>query len=306
MLLDHEESSLPNGHSLTRELDRDRLGRGGPLSERSWILDYSSIPHRCTTSSIRAASVSEDPLVWPPDGIHGPQQPRVGPLESRRGSGSSRAGTPIRRRFTIDDQIIAEKEGKLAAVYGFQGATRCQDQPYQSPLRIRGSSSFVENAESQHNTLRDSTDTLSALNSRYSWLPEPRHNIQRFMTQTVDETSNSSLRGTSLQERSGLTQLSTMVEQHTPPIKVFGQSVTIDGDQIARESNTYRAYKLRNTDFTCPSAFERAATASVFTPNRSRNNVPSVVDSIDGFSSASNVFKFHNPKITPGSKVYMG
>ncbi|PYH89104.1 hypothetical protein BO71DRAFT_118091 [Aspergillus ellipticus CBS 707.79] len=296
MLLDLEESGFPNGETLIRELGHGNPGRGDTYSERSWILDYSSISHGCLTSSVRAISQTEGE-------IHNPQhQSRVG-LSQSGSSSISREVAPVRRRFTIDDQIIAEREGKLAAAYDpFRADRYPRDQPSQSPLRSRGSS-LVDTA-SQHKFVQGSSDTASAFNyPSYGWLPRPRHNIQRFITRGVDGTIASLSQGTGLREHSGLAQLSTTVEQYTSPVKLFGQSVVFDGSRITRDESD-RVYKhLEASDFTYSPTSMHEAAAHVPAHDTLRNACKSGVES---FPLASTEFKFDNPKIVTGSSRRMG
>ncbi|PWY86517.1 hypothetical protein BO94DRAFT_624706 [Aspergillus sclerotioniger CBS 115572] len=255
MLLDCEEATPAKETPFMQESDRPYVDGRNPFDDRSWILRSSSVSLLCSSPTRRLSSLDDSILgsAYLTDESRNEDESRDIELESLHSDCSSDVSlrTPIRRRFTIDDQILAEQEGKLNICNASMGADRYgARQQFESTLHLERSSPVFDS--SSHRTTHESTGTSSTLNhSGYGWLSEPPYNIQRPISR-VDKGLGSRPCGPKFHE-DGLSQLSTMAQQSASPVKLYGQSAILDGDRIAGNVDCYRDRRAE-PNFTSPVA----------------------------------------------------
>ncbi|PWY74828.1 hypothetical protein BO83DRAFT_16812 [Aspergillus eucalypticola CBS 122712] len=272
MLLDHE-SPPTTPKPLVHEYVCEDVGVRSSVGDRSWILGSSSISPLCVSSPGRGLSTRENSIVRGSDHFvdnsTGKEQFQVTGSEPLQSADTSpkvqEAGTPIRRRFTIDDQILAEEEW-LKAAYGTsleRDGCSTAHQFSQSRLNPELSSPTANDSRRQINAQK-SMSTSSTLNhSSYGWLPEPRHNIQRAISQRTNKeqidkvTSESRIRSTRLAPPSR--------KPTTSPLIIFGQAVDLDGGLFAKQIE--HGKQQAQHDFTCSATTFREANSNISTDN---------------------------------------
>ena len=139
-------------------------------------------------------------------------------------------------RFTIDDQVAAELEAESNAV-----GTSIYMPHYQEPYENGITNSYTTSKfqfELMQGLGHTAPDTQSTLSNQCSgWLPEPRHQIQRFVGQeTQRDTSyvatppNLVDYGRSIRDEPG--PRTNNMGHCVSPVKLFGQTVAIDGGTV--------------------------------------------------------------------------
>lgn len=274
MLLDHE--SLPaTPKPLVHEYVYENVGVRSSIGDRSWILDSSSIPASCVSSSERGLSTQVNSIVRDPDyfvdNSPGKEQFQVTGSEALQSADTSpkvqEAGTPIRRRFTIDDQILAEEEW-IKAAYGTSLERDGYSIAHQFPRSLLNPelSSPTANDSRRQMSAQESMSTSSTLNhSSYGWLPEPRHNIQRVMSQKTDKGQIEKVPSESRLRSTRLAPLSR--KPTTPPLIIFGQAVDLDGSLFATNKQVEHEKQQAQHDFTCSATTFREANSYISTDN---------------------------------------
>ncbi|PYI07927.1 hypothetical protein BO78DRAFT_365794 [Aspergillus sclerotiicarbonarius CBS 121057] len=299
MLLDCEESTPAKQNPFVQKSGSDNVDRIS-FDERSWILGSSSVSLLCSSPN-RILSTPDDSIQGSEYMIdefsHKDQSRDIGLEPLRSGSSSEMSPEiPIRRRFTIDDQILAEQEGKLNICNASLGPGKYgASQQFGSPPHLRGSSSALEGS---NRTAHESTGTSSTLNhSSYGWLPEPRHNIQRSISRTDRNALDFKPYGFRYHEDS-LSQLSITAQQSTSPVKLYGQSI-LDGDQITRHMDFHR-------DRQAEPSFTYSPVASDEDDNVSAGGYPFEANTFrtDSFALSPNTFRL-KPTIAPRSGIYI-
>ena len=169
-------------------------------------------------------------------------------------------------------------------------------QQLESPLHFGISSPLLEN--SNHRTAHESTGTSSILDhSGYGWLPEPPYNIQRPISR-VDKGLDYETCEHKVQD-SWLSQLSTTAQQSTSPVKLYGQSVFLNGDRVAGNVDCFRNRRAEPR-FTSPVASGEG------TNDISAGGYPVDADTFrtDGFAMSPSSLVF-NPTIAPRARIYI-
>ncbi|RAL01851.1 uncharacterized protein BO80DRAFT_501383 [Aspergillus ibericus CBS 121593] len=301
MLLDREESTPAKGTAFIPETDRDNIIRRSSFDQRSWILGSSSVSLLCSSPTGKLSTLD--------DSIHSSQymidesrhkdqlgDRKEGLLQSDSNSETSPA-TPVRRRFTIDDQILAEQEGRFKPYNASLGTIRYGgSQQFESPFSLRGSS---QGLESSHRTAHESTGTSSTLNhSGHGWLPEPRHNIQRSISRT--DRTVTDFEPYAPRVHGGQSQLSTTAQQATYPMKLYGQSVILDGNQFTSHVDCHRGGQAE------PSLTCRPATSGEDKDGAQATGYPVEVNPFrtDSFALSANAFKLKHT-VSPRSAIYI-
>ena len=143
--------------------------------------------------------------------------------------------SPVKRRFTLDDQVLAEQEGRLKI------------------------GSFAPNSQSLHcrsqRTTNYTTSRSPPTQSQYSpWLPQPKQNIHRSETRELAGASaflaaDSDHRLIDGQLRRFQAESSANITTHSlsSPTKIFGQSV-IAGGTAGVEQVQNRVHNARDTN----------------------------------------------------------
>ncbi|RAK94136.1 hypothetical protein BO79DRAFT_223220 [Aspergillus costaricaensis CBS 115574] len=308
MLLD-QESPPTTPKPLVHKYVCENVGVRSSVGDRSWILDSSSILPLSVSSSDRRLSTLGNSIVrgsdYFVDNSTGKEQFQVTGSEPLQSADTSpkvqEVGTPIRRRFTIDDQILAEEEWMKAA-YG----TSLERDGYSTAHKFSQSllnpelSSPTANDSRRQISEQESMSTSSTLNhSSYGWLPEPRHNIQRFISQRTDKgqidkvPSESRLCGTRLAPLSR--------KPTTSPLIIFGQSVDLDGVLFAKQ----REHEIQQAqhDFTCSATTFREANSYISTDNYPFGTN---LRRPDNFTFSPNTVKLSKPTVTPrAARIYI-
>lgn len=308
MLLDHE-SPPTTPKPLVHEYVCDDVSVRSSVGDRSWILDSSSIAPLCVSSSDRGLSTRGNSIVrgsdYFVDNSTGKEQFQVTGLEPLQSADTSpkiqEAGTPIRRRFTIDDQILAEEEWMKAA-YG----TSLERDGYSTAHQFSQSllnpelSSPTANDSRRQISAQESMSTSSTLNhSSYGWLPEPRHNIQRVILQRTDKgqidkvPSEPRLRGTRLAP--------LLRKPTTSPLIIFGQAVDLDGCLFAKQVE--HGKQQAQHDFTCSAITFREANSYISTDNYP---FETNLRRPDDFAFSPNTVKLSKPTVAPrAARIYI-
>lgn len=235
------------------------------LGQEESDYDNEESLHKATSQETRRKTNSSHLLLSPDNGLAGLSNPKQSPgylppgvnsptsgpsklngselasIENRQSTGSSvstgsrslKLYHPIPQpphRFTIDDQIAAEFEKSIIA----QSAINIPDD-YQEALQrdsdVTSSCAASElPSESACNLYEISgTGTQStSSNQYYSWLPEPRHRIRRFMEGL---SRSSTPPAVSLSGESENGHFTLPLKQCVSPVKLFGQGIFAD-DQI--------------------------------------------------------------------------
>lgn len=308
MLLD-QESPPTTPKPLVHEYVCGNVGVRSSVGDRSWILDSSSISPLCVSSSDRGLSTRENSIVrgsdYFVDNFTGKEQFQVTGSEPLQSADTSPKvqGTPIRRRFTIDDQILAEEEWMKAA-YG----TSLERDGYSTAHQFSQSllnpelSSPTANDSRRQISEQESMSTSSTLNhSSYGWLPEPRHNIQRFISQRTDKGQ---LDKVPSESTLGSTSLAPLSRKPTaPPLIIFGQAVNLDGSLFATKQVEHEKQQAQHV-FTCPATTFREASNSYI----STDNYPFETNlrRPDNFTFSPNTVKLSKPTVTPrAARIYI-
>lgn len=155
------------------------------------------------------------------------EYPELTRSPSRPNSTSSEIYQPIPqfpRRFTIDDQIAAELEREANATrISFNINAKTQDNDTASSFESQLSSKSIRNRLERDFAM---VDTQSTSSNQYSdWLPEPRHQLQRFVREDSRAISEEK-RGNSTHD--ALCPRTDSWKHYTSPVKFFGQSVPVD------------------------------------------------------------------------------
>ncbi|PYH69210.1 uncharacterized protein BO88DRAFT_462587 [Aspergillus vadensis CBS 113365] len=272
MLLDHE-SPPTTPKPLVHEYVCENVGVRSSVGDRSWILDSSSISLISLSSSDRGLSTRGNSIVRDSDyfgnNSTGKEQLQVTGSEPLQSADTSpkvqEAGTPIRRRFTIDDQILAEEEWMKAA-YGTSLERDGYSTAHQFSQSLLNPESYspTANDSRQQISAQDSMSTSSTMNhSSYGWLPEPRHNIQRVILERTDKGQINKVPSESRLRSTRLAPLSR--KPTTSPLIIFGQSVELDGALFAKQVE--HGKQQAQHDFTCSPTRFREANSYISTDN---------------------------------------
>ncbi|PYH37055.1 uncharacterized protein BO87DRAFT_394707 [Aspergillus neoniger CBS 115656] len=309
MLLDQESpptTPKPLGHEYVCE----NVGVRSSVGDRSWILDSSSISPLSVSSSDRGLFTRGNSIVrgsdQSVDNSTGKEQFQVTGSEPLQSADTSpkvqEVGTPIRRRFTIDDQILAEEEWMKAA-YG----TSLEKDGYSTAHQFSQSllnpelSSPTANDSRRQISEQESISTSSILNhSSYGWLPETRHNIQRFISQRTDKGQLDKVPSESTLGSTSLAPLSR--KPTTPPLTIFGQAVDLDGSLFATKQVEHEKQQAQH-DFTCSATTFREANNYISTDNYP---FETNLRRPDDFTFSPNTVKLSKPTVTPrAARIYI-
>ncbi|GKZ67670.1 hypothetical protein AnigIFM50267_002156 [Aspergillus niger] len=313
MLLDHESApTMPK--PPVHEYVCENIGVGSSVVEGSRILGSSSVSPLYVSSSDGGLSLRSNFMVQGSDqSIHeskGKEQLEVRGLELLQSADASpevqEAWTPIRRRFTLDDQIRAEEERKAKAAYDTSLEI---DDCSTAHLFLRGPfnprlSSSAASSGWQRGSMQDSMSTSSTLNhSSYGWLPEPRQNIQRLISQRPDEGDIDVPSG-SRQRSTRLAPPRTAIKQITPSLVIFGQSVDLDSGLFAKHIEHGDEQQQAQHGFTCSPTTIYEANCNIST-----DNYPSKMTHLrrpDDFAFSPNMVKSRKPTVAPKTaRIYI-
>ncbi|PYH78337.1 hypothetical protein BO82DRAFT_158151 [Aspergillus uvarum CBS 121591] len=158
-VLDYD-SYAPNSESVLSNSGLDRYL--GPLEDSQSLRPYSSRPISPSlqpqgAARVRSKSVLEQDLLGQKD---------LRPYQGRNTSPDQEL--LVRRRFTIDDQIDAEREGRLTLPWSHQSNKNQLNTRTWSPLSI----------DSDGRTMEHVSATVPPLHE-YAWLPEPRLRLEK-------------------------------------------------------------------------------------------------------------------------------
>ena len=140
------------------------------------------------------------------------------------------------RRFTIDDQVAAELEAESNAV----GAS--VNMPHYQGLYENDTTNSYTTSEFQSERMQGleltAPDTQSTSSNQCSgWLPEPRHQIQRFVGQETQRNTSSVATppnmvdyGRNAHDEPG--SRTNNMGHWISPVKLFGQTVALDGGTV--------------------------------------------------------------------------
>ncbi|OJJ69476.1 hypothetical protein ASPBRDRAFT_130939 [Aspergillus brasiliensis CBS 101740] len=296
MLLDHDFApTMPK--PFVHEYASENIGVRASVDDRSWILGSSSISPLCVSPSNRELSPWRKSMF---QGSNNLDDKYLVPRQSADTSPEAqRACTPIRRRFTIDDQILAEEERQIKAAYD----TSLITDNYSTAHRFLQGPSHprlpppTANSSRQQISIQKSMSTSSTLNhSSYGWLPEPRHNIQRFISQRTEKGENGKAPSESRLRSTRLALPCTTTKQITTPLIIFGQSVDVDGDLLAKPVD-HRDEQQAQPDFTWSPMMPHEAKSNMSMddyPFKKRNTRRP-----DDFVSSPNMVKPSKPTIAP-------
>lgn len=188
MLLDREDSNL---------VDRSLSPDGGTYSPRRGRTISSQLLLSSQNLPRQSPSLAPSDTIFPIESVSQEKyqqhihqfspypylQPSMSPMRLHSSTPSLHQPIPqLPRRFTIDDQIAAELEDIYAHLRhsdtaGSYATSKCSSE------KMRNGHSFGCTA----------SGTRSTSSNRFSsWLPEPKHHVQRFMGQNYHQTNTSS------------------------------------------------------------------------------------------------------------------
>ena len=258
MLLDRRESDCVDQDSpvqLCDEMDRERThsslllsSNEGPsglsLSQRpsSFIPSRTGSPDRSVSQSNEEGRFinRSSPL------IENSQQPNRC-LVSSSPDLHHPMPQPL-RRFTIDDQVAAELEAESNAVGALVNMPHYQGLHENDITSSYASELQPEQMQGLELTAPDTQSTSS--NQCSGWLPEPRHQIQRFVGQAAQRDTPFVATPSKMVEygrgthRDKLGPRTNNRGHYTSPVKLFGQTVAIDsGTMDSTQDQKHKLYQ---------------------------------------------------------------
>ena len=140
------------------------------------------------------------------------------------------------RRFTIDDQVAAELEAESNAV-GASTNTPHYQGPYENDITNSYTTSKFQSELMQGLDLTAPDTQSTSSNQCSGWLPEPRHQIQRFVGQETQRDISSVATPPNMVDHWRSTRdepgpRTNNMGHCISPAKLFGQTVGVDGGAV--------------------------------------------------------------------------
>ncbi|RAH63712.1 uncharacterized protein BO66DRAFT_396768 [Aspergillus aculeatinus CBS 121060] len=266
-VLDYE-SYVPNPASVISNSELKRCL--GPLESSQSLRPYSSEAISPSLQPQRAPRVISKSVL---------EQDLLEQKDLQRHS--SRSTSPdrellVRRRFTIDDQIDAERKGMLKLPWTHRGGSMPQDQYNKDRLNTRARSPL--SIESDGRRLDHLSATTPPLHE-YAWLPGPRLRLEKERHKTDT---------TSLRSRARPTTSYRNARQDSS-LKVYGQPVPLEWESHRRPT---QAPAWGSIDMA--KGLSSYNSPSVSTPQRSSTSEAAL---------SPGQFRFTNPRLEPKSTV---
>lgn len=140
------------------------------------------------------------------------------------------------RRFTIDDQVAAELEAEYNAIGALVNMPHYQG-PYESDITNSYTTNKFQSEQMQGLELTTLDTQSTSSNQCSGWLPEPRHQIQRFVGQEAQRDTLSVATPTNIVDYGNNTRdepgsRTNNLGHCISPVKLFGQTVAFDGAAV--------------------------------------------------------------------------